>query len=54
MSSVPGGEAATSVHHDLVLAVAEGGGDDAGAVPLGGPGGGLVLDPDPVPDLQWR
>merc|ERR1712082_362341 len=54
MSPVPGGDAAAAVHHDLVLPVSEGGGDDTGAVPLRGPGGGLVLYPDLVPDLQWR
>ena len=52
VSPVPAGESATPVHHDLVLPVAEDGGDDACPVPLGGAGRGLVLDPDLVPDLQ--
>ena len=52
MPPVSDRETAAPVHHYLVLPVADDGGDNARAIPLGGPNCGLVLDPDLVSDLQ--
>ena len=52
MTSVPEGETAAAIHHDLVLPVSQNSGDDSSLVPLSCPDCGLVLYSDFVTNVQ--